>query len=185
MHPCPAFVLINQIYNPMRKTVLFLLLFIQFCATAAAQNVVSTVIESDGCTLSYNIIEYDGGKTETQFTSLRVSENNREWNVFYDENGDRVSGNYCDTLIVEESVDTLWCDNYSFRNFQIIKFPQSLKEFEGRGKVIGASSVFCPWQDPISIGDLRLKRSKGAVLVVPSMRMRLMVVSSVSVFSTL
>ena len=170
MHPCPAFVLINQIYNPMRKTVLFLLLFIQFCATAAAQNVVSTVIESDGCTLSYNIIEYDGGKTETQFTSLRVYENNSEWIRFIDENGDRVSGEYCDTLIVEEGVDTLWCDNYSFRNFQIIKFPQSLKEFEGRGKVIGASSVFCPWQDPISIGDLRLKRSKGAVLVVPKGR---------------
>lgn len=150
----------------MRKTVLFLLLFIQFCATAAAQNVVSKVIESNGCTLSYNIIEYDGGETETQFTSLRVSENNRERNVFYDENGDYVWGNYCDTLIVEEGVDTLWCDNYSFRNFQIIKFPQSLKEFEGRGKVIGASSVFCPWQDPISIGDLRLKRSTGAVLVV-------------------
>ena len=154
----------------MRKTVLFLLLFIQFCATAAAQNVLSTkVIESNGCTLSYNIVD-DGGETVFHATSLRVSENNREWNVFYDENGDRVSGNYCDTLIVEESVDTLWCDNYSFRNFQIIKFPQSLKEFEGRGKVIGASSVFCPWQDPISIGDLRLKRSKGAVLVVPKGR---------------
>ena len=163
MHPCPAFVLINQIYNSMRKTVLFLLLFIQFCATAAAQNVLSTkVIESNGCTLSYNTI-----KGETRFTSLRVSSNNREWTVFYDENGNAVWGEYCDTLIVEEGVDTLWCDNYSFRNFQIIKFPQSLKEFEGRGKVIGASSVFCPWQDPISIGDLRLKRSKGAVLVVP------------------
>ena len=155
----------------MRKTVLLLLLFIQFCATAAAQNVLSTkVIESNGCMLSYRIIKDAWGDTLTQFTSLRVSENNREWNVFYDENGDRVSGNYCDTLIVEEGVDTLWCDNCSFRNFQIIKFPQSLKEFEGRGKVVGASSVFCPWQDPISIGDLRLKRSKGAVLVVPKGR---------------
>ena len=151
----------------MRKTVLFLLLFIQFCATAAAQNVVGTkVIESDGCTLSYNTI-----KGETRFTSLRVSENNRWFATFVDENGNYVSGEYCDTLIVEEGVDTLWCDNYSFRNFQIIKFPQSLKSFKGSGFVIlGSSSVFCPWQDPISIGDLRLKRSTGAVLVVPKGR---------------
>ena len=173
MHPCPAFVLINQIYNPMRKTVLFLLLFIQFCATAAAQNVVSTVIESNGCTLSYNIIEYDGGETETQFTSLRVSENNREWTYFFDENGNYVSGGNCDTLIVEEGVDTLWCDNYSFRNFQIIKFPHSLKEIRtgwDEHRVIGANSVFCPWQDPISIGGLLLRRSTGAVLVVPKGR---------------
>ena len=146
----------------MRKTVLLLLLFIQFCATAAAQN----VIESNGCTLSYNTIE-----DETRFTSLRVSENNREWTVFYDENGNEVWGEYCDTLIVEEGVDTLWYDNYSFYDFQIIKFPQSLKKFKGSGGVIGAnSSVFCPWQDPISIGDLRLERSLGAVLVVPKGR---------------
>ena len=61
----------------MRKIVLFLLLFIQFCATAAAQNVVSKVIESNGCTLSYNIVD-DGGETVFHATSLRVYESNRE-----------------------------------------------------------------------------------------------------------
>ena len=165
MHPCPAIVLINQIYNPMRKTVLFLLLFIQFCATAAAQN----VIESNGCTLSYNTI-----KGETRFTSLRVSSNNSGGTAFYDENGNYVFGEYCDTLIVEEGVDTLWYDNDSFSVFQIIKFPQSLKSIMGTivgmRNVIETNSVFCPWQDPISIGRLRFKRSTGAVLVVPKGR---------------
>ena len=150
----------------MRKTVLFLLLFIQFCATAAAQNVVGTkVIESNGCTLSYNTI-----KGETRFTSLRVSSNNSGGTAFYDENGNYVFGEYCDTLIVEEGVDTLWYDNYSFSVFQIIKFPQSLKSIMGMRNVIETNSVFCPWQDPISIGEMRLKRSTGAVLVVPKGR---------------
>ena len=71
---------------------------------------------------------------------------------------------------MEEGVDTLWYDNYSFSVFQIIKFPQSLKSIMGMRNVIETNSVFCPWQDPIPIGDLHLNRSDIPVLVVPKGR---------------
>ena len=169
MHPCPAIVLINQIYNPMRKTVLFLLLFIQFCATAAAQNVVGTKVFKDKqYTLSCNIVD-NGWRTVFHATSLRVSENNQYMPFFdgFDYNLDVLR---CDTLIVEEGVDNLSCDILGFNSFRIIKFPQSLKEFESSWKNLGAYAIFCPWQDPIPIGDLHLNRSDIPVLVVPKGR---------------
>ena len=169
MHPCPAIVLINQIYNPMRKTVLFLLLFIQFCATAAAQNVVGTKVFKDKqYTLSCNIVD-NGWSTVFHATSLRVSENNQYMPFFdgFDYNLDVLR---CDTLIVEEGVDNLSCDILGFNSFRIIKFPQSLKEFESSWKNLGAYAIFCPWQDPIPIGDLHLNRSDIPVLVVPKGR---------------
>ena len=153
----------------MRKTVLFLLLFIQFCATAAAQNVVGTKVFKDKqYTLSCNIVD-EGWRTVFHATSLRVSENN-QYMPFFDRFDYNLDVLRCDTLIVEEGVDTLWCERLYFNEFGIIKFPQSLKEFKGEGQVIGAYSVFCPWHDPIPIGDRRLNRSDVPVLVVPKGR---------------